>query len=162
LEDAVSAVAGFFKSVVDDIKKAIQWLSALFNFKNILKNHAYIKNAITNPTDPANPGILDRMLTWTSAELNGGTDFTSALSQLAARSSAAVGSTAQGAAGQTVQSRQNGNNDSSTVYNTGGNNNANQCTWMHQKVTENTVGNPGGGGAVALGTPFDSTTITQA
>jgi hypothetical protein len=44
LEDAVTAVAGFFKSVVDDIKKAIEWLSALFNFENILKNHAYIKN----------------------------------------------------------------------------------------------------------------------
>ena len=40
LEDAVTAVAGFFKSVVDDIKKAIEWLSALFNFENILKNHA--------------------------------------------------------------------------------------------------------------------------
>ena len=64
LEDAVTAVAGFFKSVVDDIKKAIEWLSALFNFENILKNHTYIKNAITNPTDPANPGILDRMATW--------------------------------------------------------------------------------------------------
>ena len=50
-----------------------------------------------------------------------------------------MGSTAQGAAGQTVQSQQNGNNDSSTVYNTGGNNNANQCTWMHQKVDENTA-----------------------
>jgi hypothetical protein len=61
-----------------------------------------------------------------------------------------------------VQSQQNGNNDSSTVYNTGGNNNASQCTWMHQKVTENTVGNPAGGGTVALGASFDSTTITQA
>ncbi|MGH3840195.1 MAG: hypothetical protein ACRDS0_01920, partial [Pseudonocardiaceae bacterium] len=163
LEDAVTAVAGFFKSVVDDIKKAIEWLSALFNFENILKNHAYIKNAITNPADPAHPGILDRLLTWTSGELNGGTDFTSALSQLSGHSSAAVGSTAQGAAGQTVQSQQNGNNDSSTVYNTGGNNNANQCTWMHQKVTENTVGNPGGGdSAAALGASFDPTQITQA
>ena len=161
LEDAVTAVAGFFKSVIDDIKKAIEWLSALFNFENILKNHAYIKNAITNPTDPSNPGILDRLTTW--IQQKGGTDFASALSGLSGTSSAAMGSTAQGAAGQTVQSQQNGNNDSSTVYNHGGNNNANQCTWMHQKVDENTVGNPGGGGSVgALGTPFDSTTITQA
>ena len=161
LEDAVTAVAGFFKSVVDDIKKAIEWLSALFNFENILKNHAYIKNAITNPADPNNPGILDRLTTW--IQQKGGTDFAAALSGLSGTSSAAMGSTAQGAAGQTVQSQQNGNNDSSTVYNTGGNNNANQCTWMHQKVDENTVGNPAGGGSVgALGTPFDSTTITQA
>ena len=162
LEDAVTAVAGFFKSVVDDIKKAIEWLSALFNFENILKNHTYIKNAITNPADPANPGILDRLATWIKTQQNGGTDFTSALSGLSGQASAAVGSTAQGTAGQTVQSQQNGNNDPSTVYNHGGNNNANQCTWMHQKVNENTVGNPGGGGTVALGTPFDSTTITQA
>jgi outer membrane protein assembly factor BamB len=161
LEDAVTAVAGFFKSVVDDIKKAIEWLSALFNFENILKNHAYIKNAITNPADPNNPGILDRLTTW--IQQKGGTDFAAALSGLSGTSSAAMGSTAQGAAGQTVQSQQNGNNDSSTVYNHGGNNNANQCTWMHQKVDENTVGNPGGGGSVgALGAPFDSTTITQA
>ena len=161
LENAVTAVAGFFKSVVDDIKKAIEWLSALFNFENILKNHAYIKNAITNPTDPDNPGILDRLATWIQQQ--GGTDLAAALSGLSGTSSAAMGSTAQGAAGQTVQSQQNGNNDSSTVYNTGGNNNASQCTWMHQKVDENTVGNPGGGGSAgALGTPFDSTTITQA
>ena len=160
LEDAVTAVAGFFKSVVDDIKKAIEWLSALFNFENILKNHTYIKNAITNPTDPNNPGILDRLDTW--IQQKGGTDFAPALGGLSGHASAAVGSTAQGAAGQTVQSQQNGNNDSSTVYNHGGNNNASQCTWMHQKVSENTVGNPDGGGTVALGTPFDSTTITQA
>ena len=141
LENAVTAVAGFFKSVVDDIKKAIQWLSALFNFENILKNHAYIKNAITNPTDPSNPGILDRMATWVHNELNGtSTDSSTVLGGLTGQASAAVGSSAQGTAGQTVQSQQNGNNDPNTVYNHGGNNNANQCTWMHQKVNENADG----------------------
>ena len=84
------------------------------------------------------------------------------LSGLAGNSSAAMGLTAQGTTGQTVQSQQSGNNDPNAVYNTGGNNNANQCTWMNQKVNENTVGNPDGGGTVALGTPVDSTTITQA
>lgn len=164
LEDAVTAVAGFFKSVVDDIKKAIEWLSALFNFKNILKNHAYIKNAITNPADPANPGILDRLVTWIKTQQGGGTDFTSALSGLAGHASAAVGSTAQGAAGQTVQSQQNGNSDPNAVYNHGGNNNANQCTWMHQKVMENTAGAPpaDGGSAAALADSFDPTVITDA
>jgi hypothetical protein len=149
--------------VVDDIKKAIEWLAALFNFKNILKNHAYIKNSITNPTDPNNPGILDRLLTWTAGELNGGTDFTSVLSQLAGHSSAAMGSTAQGTAGQTVQSQQSGNNDPNAVYNTGGNNNANQCTWMNQKVNENSAGaTVGGDSAAALGASFDPGPITQA
>ena len=163
LEDAVTAVAGFFKSVVDDIKKAIEWLSALFNFENILKNHTFIKNAITNPTDPNNPGILDRMAAWITKQQGGGTDFTSTLGQLSGHSSAAVGSTASGTGGQTVQSQQNGNNDPNTVYNTGGNNNANQCTWMHQKVMENSAGDPDGGdSAAALGASFDPTQITQA
>ena len=163
LEDAVTAVAGFFKSVVDDIKKAIEWLSALFNFENILKNHTYIKNAITNPTDPNNPGILDRMAAWITKQQGGGTDFTSTLGQLSGHSSAAVGSTASGTGGQTVQSQQNGNNDPNTVYNTGGNNNANQCTWMHQKVMENSAGDPAGGDSAAtLGASFDPTQITQA
>ncbi len=161
LEDAVTAVAGFFKSVVDDIKKAIQWLSALFNFENILKNHAYIKNAITNPTDPSNPGILDRMATWVHNELNGtSTDSSTVLGGLTGQASAAVGSSAQGTAGQTVQSQQNGNNDPNTVYNHGGNNNANQCTWMHQKVNENAAG--GSVGAAALGASWDSGTVIQA
>ena len=84
LENTVTAVAGFFKSVVDDIKKAIEVdCLPLFKFENILKNHAYIKNAITNPTDPANPGILDRMASWIKTQQGSGTDFTSALSGLA-------------------------------------------------------------------------------
>ena len=162
LEDAVTAVAGFFKSVVDDIKKAIQWLSALFNFENILKNHTYIKNAITNPADPSNPGILDRLGAWINKQQGGGTDFTSALSGLSGQASAAVGSTAQSTAGQTVQAK-SGNNDPNAVYNTGGNNNANRCTWMHQKVTENSAGaTAGGGSATALADSFDPTQITQA
>jgi hypothetical protein len=162
LEDAVTAVAGFFKSVVDDIKKAIEWLSALFNFENILKNHTYIKNAITNPTDPSNPGILDRLGAWINKQQGGGTDFTSALSGLSGQASAAVGSTASGAAGQTVQAK-SGNNDPNAVYNHGGNNNANQCTWMHQKVTENSAGaTAGGGSAAAVGGSWDPGPITQA
>ena len=62
-----------------------------------------------------------------------------------------------------MQSQQNGNNDPNTVYNHGGNNNANQCTWMHQKVTENSAGaTVGGGSAGALGASFDPGPITQA
>ena len=104
VEDAVTAVVGFLKTVVADIIKIIQWLSALFNWENILRNHAYIKQALANPGDPANPGILDRLATWVASELNGGTDTTTVLGQLAGQSSAAAGSTATATAGQTVQS----------------------------------------------------------
>ena len=152
VEDAVTAVVGFLKTVVADIIKIIQWLSALFNWENILRNHAYIKQALTNPGDPANPGILDRLATWVTSELNGGTDTTTVLGQLSGQSSAAAGSTATATAGQTVQSQQAGDDDPNQVYNTGGNNNANQCTWMHQKVSENTgSATIGGGSSAGLG-----------
>ena len=161
VEDAVTAVVGFLKSVVADIRKVIQWLSALFDWGNILKNHTYIRNAITNPSDPANPGIIDRLSTWITSELNGGTDASSVLAQLSGQSSAAVGSTAQATAGQTVQSQQAGNNDPNAVYNTGGNNNADQCAWMRQKVTENSSGGSAGTDAVLLAS-WDPSTVTAA
>ena len=163
VEDAVTAVVGFLKTVIADISKIIQWLSALFNWENILHNHAYIKRSITNPGDPANPGILDRLAGWVASELNGGTDAATVLAQLSSRSSAAVGSTAQATAGQTVQAQQAGNNDPSQVYNTGGNNNANQCTWMHEKVTENSSSaSIGGGSATGVGASWDPGTISAA
>ena len=149
--DAVTAVVGFLKTVVAEISKIIQWLSALFNWENILHNHAYIKRSITNPGDPANPGILDRLAGWVASELTGGTDAAAFPPQLSSRSSVVVGSTAQATAGQTVQSQQAGNNDPSQVYNTGGNNNANQCTWMHEKVTENSSSASIGGGSAHRG-----------
>ena len=156
-------MVGFLKTVIADISKIIQWLSALFNWENILHNHAYIKRSITNPGDPANPGILDRLAGWVASELNGGTDAATVLAQLSSRSSAAVGSTAQATAGQTVQAQQAGNNDPSQVYNTGGNNNANQCTWMHEKVTENSSSaSIGGGSATGVGASWDPGTISAA
>ena len=163
VEDAVTAVVGFLKTVVADIIKVIQWLSALFNWENILHNHAYIKQSITNPGDPANPGILDRLAAWVASELNGGTDTATILAQLSGQSCAAVGSTAQATAGQTVQTQQAGNNDPNQVYNTGGGNNANQCTWMHEKVTENSSSaSIGGGPAAGVGASWDPGTISAA
>ena len=74
-----------------------------------------------------------------------------------------MGSTAQATAGQTVQAQRAGNNDPSQVYNTGGNNNANQCTWMHEKVTENSSSaSIGGGSATGVGASWDPGTISAA
>jgi len=140
LEDAVTAVVGFLKSVVADIRKVIQWLSALFNWKNILANHASIRNSISNPTDPTNPGIVDRMLTWLAGEVNGGSDTSGILGQLSGKASSSMGSSATSASGQTVQNSQAGGNDPDAMYNYGGNNNSTQCHWMSQKVNENSSG----------------------
>jgi outer membrane protein assembly factor BamB len=168
LKDAVTAVTGFFKSVVADIKKVVQWLSALFSWDNIIKNHNYLKQAISNPTPTTsapNPGMLDQLITWVSGELAaGGSNVQNLLStQLAGQSSAAVGSSAEGTSGQTVQSQQGGNNDPNAVYNVGGNNNSNQCQWMHQKVNENSTGATiSGDSLAAVADSWDPSTITAA
>lgn len=139
LEDAITVVASFLKSVINDIKRLVQWLSALFNFKNILANHAYIRQAITNPTDPDNPGIIEVLSSWVTSEGNGGTsDLTTVFTAVSGNGSSSLSASGQGAAGTTVGSQQSGgNNDPNSVYNSGGQNNSNQCTFMHQKVMEN-------------------------
>jgi hypothetical protein len=165
LEDAVTVVTGFLKAVVTDIKKVVQWLSAMFSWDHILTNHTYIKNAISNPGSSAQPGILDRLQNWLNGELNGTTtDLTSALGGLAPQASDSIGATAQSVAGQTVQTQQSGNSDPNTVYNQGGNNNANQCTWIQQKTSENAAGGSVGAGPVtAVGVAsFDPTAILAA
>ena len=156
LEDAVTAVVGFLKSVVAELAKVIEWLSALFNWKNILANHGYLKRALTNPTDPANPGITGVLGTWISKQLNGGTDLTTVFGTISGNGATSMTSSSQAAAGQTVGSNSSGGgNDPNTVYNTGGNNNANQCTWMSQKTSENAAGGstatPSQAAAVAVG-----------
>ncbi|HEX4254733.1 MAG TPA: PQQ-binding-like beta-propeller repeat protein, partial [Streptosporangiaceae bacterium] len=163
LKDAVTAVTGFFKSVVADIKKVVQWLSAMFNWDHILSNHTYIRNALTTG-DPNNPtGIMDRLQLWVSGEVTGKTtDLTTTLSGLSGQAVGSVGNTAQSVAGQTVQTQQSGNSDPNAVYNQGGHNNANQCTWMQQKVNENAAGGSVGGGSGVTATPFDPAIILGA
>ena len=55
VEDAVTAVVGFLKTVAADISKIIQWLSALFNWENILRNHTYLKNVDHQSRRPRPP-----------------------------------------------------------------------------------------------------------
>lgn len=138
IEDAAAVVTGLLKSVVNDVKRAIQWLSKLFNWSNIVANHKALKLLISNPSDPDNPGIADQLKTWIGAGNDGGSVFCAVQGSNGAGASSALTSSGHTAAGQTVNSAQSGgNNDPNTVYNRGGQNNASQCTWMSQKVNEN-------------------------
>ena len=140
VEDAVTAVVGFLKTVVSDIRKVVQWLSTLFDWKNILRNHTIIKNKLYNPTDPANPGMLDRLSGWLTGQGGNGnatTDVGTVHQLLSGKGAASAGSTATNLHGQTVQSQQSGNSSINSSYNHGGNNNSTQCTWMQQKFNEN-------------------------
>lgn len=138
LEDAITAVVGFFKSIVADLKKVIEWLSALFNFKNILANHNLIKSYVTNSSQT---GALDQMKNWVTNEKSkfgsGSSDLDGIFNQLVGNAQSSMNSTGQGLAGQTVQSQQGPNSNPNDVYNTGGQNNATQCKFMQHKMTEN-------------------------
>jgi len=141
LEDAVTAVVGFFKSVVADLKKVIEWLSALFNFKNILINHNLIKSYVTNSSKT---GALDQMQAWIKQEIgtlgSDNSDIDGIFAQLTGQGQSSMQNTGQTVAGQTVQSQQGPNSNPNDVYNTGGNNNATQCKLMQHKMMENGQG----------------------
>ena len=141
LEDAVTAVVGFFKSVVADIKKVIQWLSALFDWGNILTNHTLIKSYVTNSNQT---GMLDRMQAWVTAQIallnnNQPSDIDTVYGTLSGNGQSSVGNSATNLGGQTVQTTQGPNSNPNDVYNYGGQNNATQSQWMQQKVGENNI-----------------------
>ena len=143
LEDAVTAVIGFVKSVVADVKKFIQWLSALFNWGNILKNHRLIKAMITSPSDGT--GMLEKMQAWVHQQvqlIEGGqsSDVGTAFGSLIGQGQSSMGSSANNYGGASVQSVQGPNSDPNAIYNTGGQNNATQSQWMQQKTAENSNG----------------------
>lgn len=151
LEDAVTAVVGFLKTVIDDIKKVIEWLSALFDFEAIIANHNTIKSYITNAQQT---GVFDQMQAWIKNEINVlGTvesDITNVFNNnLKGQGQSNMQTTGGKVAGQTVQSQQGSNSNVNDAYNTGGNNNATQSKWLHHKTMENSSvsGCSGGVGA---------------
>ena len=163
VEDAITAVVGFLKTVVADIIKVIQWLSALFNWKNILRNHAYIKRPITNPGDPANPGILDRLVAWVANEMNGGTDTTTALGLLGRPVLHGGGQRRHGHRRADRANPASRQQRSQPGLQHRRQQQRRQCTWMHEKVTENSSSATiGGGPATGVGASWDPGTINAA
>jgi len=140
LEDAVKATLAFLKSVVNDLKEAIEWLSALFDLQAIFANVQLIQSLITT-TD--NTGMLDKIQVWIQNEItNFGNAEQSCISAMfgsitgQGSSSINAASSNPALAGQTVGATQSSNGTVNDAYNTGGNNNATQCKFMHQKTME--------------------------
>jgi outer membrane protein assembly factor BamB len=129
LEDAVKAVAGFLKAVVADIRKVIEWLSALFDWKNIVINHNSLKNHVLSMLNDistrANQNVLGQA-----------NDIEATYSTIGGNGQSSMQSTGTDVGGQTVQSNAGPNSDPNAVYNTGGQNNATQCKFMHNKAME--------------------------
>jgi outer membrane protein assembly factor BamB len=140
LEDAVKAAIAFLKSVVTDLKKAIEWLSALFDLQAIFTNVQLIQSLITTAD---NTGMLDKIQVWIQNEItNFGNAEQSCISAMfgsitgQGASSINTASSNPALAGQTVGATQSSNGTVNDAYNTGGANNATQCKFMHQKTME--------------------------
>ncbi len=164
LEDAVSVVGCFFKSVLADaeadLRRVVQFLSALFSWENMLANHAVIRKAITDPD--GGTGTVQQLQTrFTLASVTG------TFAQLTGQGQTQLNGVGSTLAGQTAGQTTAGNGDPNAAYNYGGNNNATQCTYMHQKLKENAAGAQTGaltgtGGSTALGATWNADVIVGA
>ena len=117
-EDAIVVLGGFFKSVLGDVEKAVQWLSYIFDWNSI---KAYKDQIVTNVnnflgtggtfqnlvTNTINPAIQDVHSLFQSGE----NTITQAISSIQAK----LG----GMTAKTLQQNYTNNNDPKTVF-TGG------------------------------------------
>lgn len=170
LEDAVTVCVGFLKSVVNDIRQTIQWLSALFDWEHIVANHNFLKQLIANPNPTNDPtvttGVLQQLQTWVS----GSGALSGTLStQMKGQAASSAGTTGGGLQGSTAQSSAGPNTDPQAALGSSGAGSGGQSTWMQQKFQENSgmrdaqSGTPGGTGSGASIPPAigDSDTVVQ-
>jgi hypothetical protein len=135
LEDAITVVAGFLKSIVQDIEKVIEWLSEIFDWKNILKTKDDIKGILCN--------ALASFSTWiTNQNANGCADVHSFFQKIKTDFNEAVlgsGGIGRSVSGSPVSSQYN-NNDPQTVYGTNGAHSQAAQSSFSSKVTNNIGG----------------------
>lgn len=170
LEDAVTVCVGFLKSVVNDIRQAIQWLSALFDWEHIVANHNFLKQLIANPNPTNDPtvttGVLQQLQNWVSGS---GTLSGTLSAQMKGQAASSVGTTSGGLQGSTAQSSAGPTTDPQAALGSSGAGSGGQSTWMQQKFQEQSgmrdsqSGTPGGAGSGATIPPTiaDSDTVVQ-
>jgi outer membrane protein assembly factor BamB len=127
VEHAIAVVASAIKTAVKDIKRAIQWLSYLFNWKEILATKEQIK------TDFASG--LANLKAWLTAQqgdgfkgLHAGLQGANVQTALAAPPAPLT---------QSMQSQQVDNNNPQDLYNMGGANSYTQSRFLTTKVQDN-------------------------
>lgn len=131
VEHAVAVVASALKTAVGDIKRAIQWLSHLFNWGSILQMKDNIKSAIT--------GSFTDVTSWIAMTQNSG--LAALHSGLQSNSGSAMndrlnsGDTAFGSG--SLQSQQNDSNNPQDVYGQGGATSYTKSRFLSTKVTDN-------------------------
>lgn len=157
IEDAITAVVGFIKKVIYDIKEFFQFLSYLFDFKDILNTQNEILSGIQTG--------LGNLQTWIDNEISIGLpEVTGLFASWEGKVNGYFGTLIGGLQGQTIETYHAQNNDPNVAYRHNGKDRSSQCTWFTQKLKDN-VGGSGnssgtagmtirGGRNAALMTPF--------
>lgn len=130
VEKAAAVAAGILKSVVGAVDKAIQWLSFLFKWEDILEIHKQISDAVKIKfghfqkwIDAAiTTGIQDGHTFFGKAERDVVNSLDWAISNFG---------------GQTLQSLQHNNNNPQTVYGAGGAKSYTKSRWLLTKFQDN-------------------------
>lgn len=146
VEHAAAIVAAALKTAIGDIKRAIQWLSYLFDWSAILETKEQIKTSLSDN--------LTAWKSWLQAQqadnfkgLHGGLQSTNVASSLASGQQYTSGS---------IQSQQNNKNDPQTLYGMGGAKSYNQSRFLTTKVQSNAPAAQLSVSASALGSSSDT------
>lgn len=138
LEDAVNVVAGILKTVVGDLTKAIQWLSYLFDWDDILATKDALKATVT--------GGYTNLTTWiTSQQAEGFKPIQDFFNKIEGDVSSAFASVSTQFGGQTLQLQQQNDNNPQAAYGAGGAKSYTKSRWMTSKVQDNASGATVGG-----------------
>jgi len=132
LEDAASVVVGVLKTIINDIKKAVQWLSYLFEWSDILTTKDQIKTAVHNggaklkawvDNQIANDlTVVTQFFNTAVALIDGGFFTSSAVTQ---------------ASSNTLQSQQQNGNNPQAAFGAGGAKSYAKSSWLTSKFQAN-------------------------
>lgn len=130
VEAAVTAVASVLKSAVNDIKSAVEWLSYLFAWGDMVTNAKSISTEVQTRLTSFSQWITQNAA---SAETYIGDLFPNPATTIQNAFTPIL--TALG--GSSVQSQQQGGNNPQTVYNKNGVNTYTKTQWMNSKIKSN-------------------------
>ena len=126
VEHAAAVVASALKTAIGDIKRAIQWLSYLFDWDGILQTKNQIKQAFSDN--------FNNWKTWLQAQRANISGLHGNLQGLNVTSSVAAG---QQYVSGSIQSQQKDKNDPQDLYSMGGAKSYNQSRFLTTKVKDN-------------------------
>lgn len=130
LEQAVAVVVGALKTAVGDIQRAVEWLSYLFDWDDILATKDQLKNLAQ--------GRLNDLKTWVDRQAVGGLHLVHGFFQTAETQVSAAFGQIQGTLGsRSLQSAQNDNNNPQAVYGAGGPKSYTKSRWLTSKFKDN-------------------------